>query len=268
MAADMIDRARRDWSPPPWLAHRLLLADSHAQAAAGDSRIVLEDAPHGEPGTAPEASIAFARCWLAAGSPRAASEALAAAGAVDAAGLPSDVALEACLVDAALRYHTGDHESGRRSLEQALRLAQPEQLRLPFILEKPWLGPVLARDSGLARAFQRLLEPATRTVGGTVPARVTLGPARVGGTAPAQVTPGPIRATPARQAAPVIVERLTEREREVLQRASALLTTTEIATELYVSINTVKSHFRSICRKLGAGGRREAVRRARELQLL
>jgi len=253
MAADMIDRARSGWSPPPWLAHRLLLADSHAHAAAVDNRIVLEDAPHAEPGTAPEASIAFARCWLAAGNPQAASEALTAAGAADAAGLPSDVALEACLVDAALRYHTGDHESGRRSLEQALRLAEPEQLRLSFVLEKPWLGPVLARDSVLAHAVRRLLEPATRTVGGTAPARVTS---------------GPTRATPAGQEASVIVERLTEREREVLQRASAMHTTTEIAAELYVSINTVKSHFRSICRKLGADGRREAVRRARELQLL
>jgi LuxR family maltose regulon positive regulatory protein len=42
----------------------------------------------------------------------------------------------------------------------------------------------------------------------------------------------------------------------------------EIASELFVSVNTVKTHLRSIYRKLGAADRREAVLRARELQLL
>jgi LuxR family maltose regulon positive regulatory protein len=42
----------------------------------------------------------------------------------------------------------------------------------------------------------------------------------------------------------------------------------EIAEELYLSVNTVKTHLAAIYRKLGARGRREAVRRARELELL
>ena len=67
---------------------------------------------------------------------------------------------------------------------------------------------------------------------------------------------------------PVITERLSHREREVLELLSGMLTTDEIASELYVSVNTVKTHVRSILRKLGAARRGEAVRRARELRLL
>jgi len=42
----------------------------------------------------------------------------------------------------------------------------------------------------------------------------------------------------------------------------------EIASDLYVTINTIKAHQRSIYRKLGVDSRRDAVDRARELNLL
>lgn len=44
--------------------------------------------------------------------------------------------------------------------------------------------------------------------------------------------------------------------------------TAEIATEMYLSVNTVKTHLRSIYRKLSASHRSEAVRRARQLELI
>ena len=68
--------------------------------------------------------------------------------------------------------------------------------------------------------------------------------------------------------APGLVEPLTERERIALRYLPTSLSNAEIATELYVSVNTVKTHQRAVYRKLGATGRREAVRRARELGLL
>jgi LuxR family transcriptional regulator, maltose regulon positive regulatory protein len=66
----------------------------------------------------------------------------------------------------------------------------------------------------------------------------------------------------------MVVEALSEREQQVLRHASGMLSTAEIATEMFISINTVKSHLKSIYRKLAATRRSEAVRRARQLQLL
>ena len=64
------------------------------------------------------------------------------------------------------------------------------------------------------------------------------------------------------------VEPLTEREQQVLRHVSGMLTTAEIASELYISTNTVKSHIKNICHKLAVAHRGEAVRRARQLQLI
>jgi LuxR family maltose regulon positive regulatory protein len=47
-----------------------------------------------------------------------------------------------------------------------------------------------------------------------------------------------------------------------------MLSTAEIAAALFVSVNTVRTHIRSILRKLGVARRNEAVRRGRELHLL
>jgi len=69
-------------------------------------------------------------------------------------------------------------------------------------------------------------------------------------------------------AAPLIVEHLSDREREVLRSVSEMLSVTEVATELYISVNTVKSHLKNIYRKLAATRRSEAVRRARQLELI
>ena len=61
---------------------------------------------------------------------------------------------------------------------------------------------------------------------------------------------------------------LSERELTVLRLLAGRLSQREIAAELYLSFNTVKSHTRSIFHKLGVASRAEAVDRARELGLL
>lgn len=64
------------------------------------------------------------------------------------------------------------------------------------------------------------------------------------------------------------VEELSERELSVLRYLPSQLSQREIAGELYVSLNTVKTHCKSIYRKLGVGGRKPAVQAARDHGLL
>jgi LuxR family maltose regulon positive regulatory protein len=61
---------------------------------------------------------------------------------------------------------------------------------------------------------------------------------------------------------------LTEREIAVLRLLSTRLSNREISRELYVSVNTVRTHVQGIYRKLGVATRSEAVTRARQLALL
>ena len=65
-----------------------------------------------------------------------------------------------------------------------------------------------------------------------------------------------------------LVEPLTERELQVLRLLSSDLAGPDIARELFVSLNTMRTHTRSIYTKLGVHSRRAAVRRAAELDLL
>jgi LuxR family maltose regulon positive regulatory protein len=64
------------------------------------------------------------------------------------------------------------------------------------------------------------------------------------------------------------LEPLTMKEREVLSRLTSYLSLQEIASEMYVSLNTVKTHVRSIYRKLGVSTRTAAVTAARGYGLL
>lgn len=203
-----VARARSGWDAPAWLEKELSLAESRASAATGQMREALVLAAHD--------------------------------------GVPERVRLQACLADARLSYHRGDCARGRQALGRALRLAEPERLRLPFALERGWIGPVLRRDPDLAQTYRHLLPSAL--CGNQPPAP------------PDTAAPGMTTAA--------AVEPLTEREREVLRHVSGMLTTAEIARELYISTNTVKSHIKNICHKLAATHRGEAVRRARQLQLI
>jgi LuxR family maltose regulon positive regulatory protein len=245
-AAELIGRARQGWSPPDWLEHQLTLLESRACAAAGDVQAAVAAARRAHPASRPDAAAALARAWLAADDYQAARQALDTA-AEASATVPEQACLEEWLVDARLCYVTGDSARGRRSLEHALRLGRPEQFRLPFALERTWIQMVLRRDPDLAHAYGELLEPGLAS---SALARIP----------PQQALTG--------QAAPLIIEPLTEREREALQHLSEMLSTAEIATEMYISVNTVKSHLRSIYRKLSAAHRNEAVRRARQLELI
>jgi LuxR family maltose regulon positive regulatory protein len=237
-ATDMIRQACEDWSPSPprWLELMLTVLESRAWAAAGDAPAAVATAQRA--GTGPDAAAALAHAWLAAGDQQSARRALNPVGP----GFPQ---LDVALAEARLSYTAGDGAHGRRCLERALRLAKPEQVRLPFVMERAWLRQVLRHDPELVQPYRELLGPSV--------------------IAPGTVS---VKVLPAAPAAPMVVERLSAREREVLTHASGMLSTAEIAAEMFLSVNTVKTHFRSIYRKLSATHRNEAVRRARQLELI
>lgn len=66
----------------------------------------------------------------------------------------------------------------------------------------------------------------------------------------------------------VLVEQLTDREVDVLRYLPTKMSQREIASELYVSLNTMKTHCRAIYRKLDVGDRKAAVQAARDAHLL
>ncbi len=240
-ALEIIGRVRHGWTPPAWIEHKLTLLESWAQISIGDFSSAVEGARRAGAGSTLDATVAMARALLASGDAEAARRVLPAVPSGEAAG----ELLSAWLVDAQVSYASGDPTRGRRSLEHALLLGEAEQQRLPFVMERTWLQPVLRRDPELAVRYRRLLEPGV-------------------------ISPGwaDARQSDAGQAAPLIVEPLSDREREILRYVSAMESNAEIADRMYISVNTVKSHLKSAYRKLAATHRSQAVRRARELGLL
>ena len=241
VAMQIVTRARSGRPIPPWLDRQLSVIQSRACVAAGDIQAALAAAGRAGPEDSPEAAVALAHAWAAAGDSDAATRALAPV--LAARAVPDRVRLYAWLADARLGYTSGDRAHGHRSLAAALRLAEPEQLRLPFVLERSWISPVLRQDPDLTEAHRRLFPDPGHT---RLPASPT----------------GPDQA-PALPAEP-----LSDREREVLRHISGMLSTAEVASEMYISVNTVKTHLRTIYRKLAASHRGEAVRRARQLELI
>jgi LuxR family transcriptional regulator, maltose regulon positive regulatory protein len=140
-----------------------------------------------------------------------------------------------------------DSARGEEFLERALRIAATEHLRRPFIEAGDDVRALL-EHSGLTARNRWLRAHAPDPAAGLVP------PPRPG--APDHLDPS------------LVVIPLTPKETEVLGHLAQLLTTEEIAATMYVSVNTVRSHVRSILRKLGASRRNEAVRLAWELRLL
>ncbi len=159
--------------------------------------------------------------------------------------------------------------------ERALRLCEAELERTPresAATDSPAVWAVMASaqaelgQAELAEATaRRALELATAS--GDAPcarlARATLeriGPLLASG------GPDPHRREGAGRDGPV--EALTGRELEVLRLVALGRSNSQVATELFVTVGTVKSHVHTISGKLGAANRTEAVARGRQLGLL
>jgi LuxR family maltose regulon positive regulatory protein len=221
------------WTPPRDLAERCVRTEATLLIRLGDpvgARRLLSGL--GPPRT-DLAAIALARVRLRLGD-------VPTPPAVSDGGVRARVG--AHLVEALQASAAGTPERGLEPLEEALRIAAPSRLRRPFLVDSTELGPLLRhrveRGSAVVTFALDLLQRMSDN---------------------GVDDPAALRA---------VIDPLTAREQTILRYLSSTLSNTEIANELYLSVNTVKTHQRTIYRKLGAAGRREAVRRARELHLL
>ena len=137
----------------------------------------------------------------------------------------------------------GERPAARRALQTALELAEPLDALRPFARAGPVVRELLASQFG-----SQLGVPSNGAVG-------------------AQTFAGRALAVERHDSSP-FASVLSERELTVLAMLPSLLSLEEIAGELTVSVNTVKSHVRSIYAKLGVGSRRTAVLTAYEHGLL
>jgi LuxR family maltose regulon positive regulatory protein len=148
---------------------------------------------------------------------------------------------QAFLLEAIARDALGDPAAAGRALERALDLAEPDGMLTEFLLH-PAPG-LLQRHARHGTAHAALIADILSLL-----SRRKLAPPPAG-------PPPPL-------------EPLSDSELRVLRYLPTNLTAPEIARELYVSSNTVKSHMRSLYTKLGTHTRAEAVARARALGLL
>jgi LuxR family maltose regulon positive regulatory protein len=147
--------------------------------------------------------------------------------------------VHALLLDAVARDQLGDSRSAEASMERALELAEADGMILQFTLVP--VRELLERHRHRT-AHAPLLSTILDVLGGTS--------SRLG----RDTTP--------------LRDELSEAELRVLRCLPSNLKAPEIAAELSVSANTVRTHLRHIYAKLDAHNRGEAVARARELGLL
>jgi LuxR family maltose regulon positive regulatory protein len=140
----------------------------------------------------------------------------------------------------------GDAPRALASLERALQLAEPQGYVRVFVDEGPPMAALLreAAKRGIAPQCVARLRAAFET------------PAASGEAASTGSVVQPL------------IEPLSRRELDVLCLLATELNGPEIARELVVSLNTMRTHTKNIYSKLGVHSRRAAIRRAEELHLL
>jgi LuxR family maltose regulon positive regulatory protein len=152
---------------------------------------------------------------------------------------PRTASMDALLFAAAAHDALGDIRAVEESLERALDVAEADGILLPFAMAP--VRPLLKRHPRHKTAHSTLLSEILDLIAGS----------------------GRPRGEP-----PPLQEELSEAELRVVRYLPSNLRAPDIAAELFVSPNTVRTHLRHIYTKLDTHSRGEAVDRARELGLL
>jgi len=243
---DTVAAARRDLmgcTGSAYLWRWLLLTEAELRSVTGQPQsasAIRKSLDERRPLAGGEA-VVLARLHLAEGDPAGAAATIARCLDGRAAGGFMMIPAEVSLLDALASDALGDHDRAAISLERALSLAEQGGLRRSFLDAGAPARSLLARYRQRVPTSWSYLDELLQASAES-----------------AQVTVSTLR----------LVEHLTEREHTILRYLPSLMTYEEIAGDLYVSLNTVKTHAYGIFRKLGVTGRRQAVRTARELHLL
>jgi LuxR family maltose regulon positive regulatory protein len=227
---------------PPWLRVSADLIEAELWLALGEparARKVLDATSTSE---LSDSAVGVARLELALGDPEAALRAIASFLADERDTLWPISRTEAWAIDAIARDAIHDEPGALRAIERALDLAEPRGYAGPIVRYGPPVRSLLRRRIAQGTAH--------RAFAGDLLTALEEQPSL-------------------RQAAgPALLEPLSERELTVLRFLPTLMSNAEIGSEMFVSVNTVKTHLKHIYRKLGVSERRDAVRRGRELHLL
>ncbi|WP_158539953.1 LuxR C-terminal-related transcriptional regulator [Williamsia limnetica] len=151
------------------------------------------------------------------------------------------LAAEAAVLEAVARGRLRQDSLAAERMQNAVELAEPIGLRRPFYFEDGQIAVQLNRFRHLNDDRSPFVAELVQTMGAT------------------DTESAPHTA---------VVQALTDREMAVLKYLPTMLKSSEIAADLFVSVNTVKTHQRSIYRKLGVSNRREAVESARYWAML
>ena len=241
LMAAVTDPARTEG--PSWLDELLAVAWAEACLAAGEARraiAVLTPLPAHVP---VEAAVTVGAALLEIGDLRGARAALAAVGA-DGDRAPLGYQIRSWLLEARMAHHEQETDRVRFLVDRALRMASEQGMTRPLLSDGAWLRATVERDVPLLRRHRTLVDALPRDTARLSQRSVV--PAWADGH---------------------LVESLTEREVQVLELLAQMFSTDEMARELFVSANTVKTHLKGIFRKLCVNRRVDAVRRGRELGL-
>jgi LuxR family maltose regulon positive regulatory protein len=259
-AIQKIENSARASNVPPWITSqagawqaRLWLAQDEPEAAAewARERGLLTT---GEPELPPEIGfsplieyIVLARILIARERMDEATLLLQRLLRAAEAGERITRAVEISSLQALALQAAGRSSQAMEALERALTLAEPGGFVRTFVDEGPPMARLLhqAATAGIAPEYARRLLSAFPVAG-----------------------PEHAESTEMQDTQSEFVEPLSEREREVLELIAEGLTNPEVASRLFLAINTVKAHTRNIYGKLGVHNRTQAVARARALGIL
>jgi LuxR family maltose regulon positive regulatory protein len=219
----------------------IMLLELQAQMGKAQKSIkLLQSLAPVNAGTANRASLALARAHLVARNLEAVDRQVRRIVTAQRAA-PVPILIEASLLSAEVADAQDEETTAVEAATRAVQLASTERIVLPFIASTPRLRRLLYRHPALLNMWPASVED--------IPERWA-------------------RELPATPADKELAEALTEREVSILNWLTTTMTMAEIATELYVSTNTVKTHVAAIYRKLEATNRREAIARGRQLHLI